>query len=67
MISFKEYLETCRFEASPEADFVREAEANSDLHGVESWSELSRRLAGRPESERRAAERVWRAYEETQA
>jgi hypothetical protein len=69
MVSFKEYLETCRFSDSPEADFVADAEADGNLHAVGSWSELHEYLSSRPHISPQyieAARVVWEAYESSQ-
>jgi hypothetical protein len=65
MVSFRDYLETCRFEDSPEADFVQMAQADGRLAGATSWEELRAclqddRHASAQELE--AAQSVWQAY-----
>lgn len=65
MVSFREYLETCRFEDSPEADFVRMAQADGRLAGAASWDELRARLQEDRQASAReleAAQSVWQAY-----
>jgi hypothetical protein len=69
MVSFKEYLETCRFSGSPEADFVVDAQSDGDLSNARSWPELRSHMSTRRGVSPRsleAAEVVWRAYEQSQ-
>lgn len=69
MVSFQDYLETCRFEDSPEADFVQMAQADGRLARVSSWEELraylqeDRKVSAR---QLQAAQSVWLAFEQSQ-
>jgi hypothetical protein len=69
MVSFQDYLETCRFEDSPEADFVQMAQTDGRVAGAHTWEELRAYL----EVERKpaadeieAAQSVWQAFEQSQ-
>lgn len=69
MVSFQEYLETCRFEESPEATFVEEALADGRLSGAKTWDDLHSQLIGRSEIDPldlEAARSVWEAYVQAQ-
>ncbi|TCI00780.1 hypothetical protein EJV46_00965 [Roseococcus sp. SYP-B2431] len=69
MLSFQEYVETCRFEDSPEADFVQRAQADGRVAGASSWEELREYLEGELNAdaeEMEAAKSVWQAFEQAQ-
>jgi hypothetical protein len=70
MVSFQEYLDTCRFQDSPDADFVQDAQSDGRLAKAGSWEELRVTLLEQREASTEmieAAQRVWQAYEQSQA
>lgn len=66
MVSFKGYLEMCRFQNSPEADFVQTALADGRIHDAGSWEELraylenERKFSAR---EMQAAHNIWQDFQ----
>lgn len=66
MVSFKGYLEMCRFQDSPEADFVQAALADGRIHGAGSWEELRAYLENERQAsarEMQAAHNIWQDFQ----
>lgn len=68
MASFKDYLEMCRYQDSPEADFVQAALADGRLFRAVSWEEIRAYLEDERKASAReiqAAHNIWLDFQRT--